>query len=204
MAIALRINKLMLSAASVAVLITMAMPIAACGSSASLSSGASGSSSPSSATSGASTAGLTNCFNQTVVQPKSLLLACGDGTVNASGLVWQGWGQATSIGRGIISYVVCDPDCVNGTERQAPGTVTVGRLLVCPDGRQTYTRLTWDYRGNQAGPVTMTVPCPPYQPLSSGTARSVAIIALVLPATAASRVSPRATSPARGFVLSAP
>jgi hypothetical protein len=99
-----------------------------------------------------------------VVQPKSLLLACGDGTVTASRLVWQGWGQATSTGRGIISYVVCNPSCANGTQRQAPGTVTVGRLQVCPDGRQSYTRLTYDYYGNQAGPVTTTVPCPPYQP----------------------------------------
>jgi hypothetical protein len=79
-------------------------------------------------------------------------------------LVWQGWGQATSTGRGIISYVVCNPDCANGSQHQAPGTVTVGRLQVCPNGRQSYTRLTYDYTGNQAGPVTMTVPCPPYQP----------------------------------------
>jgi hypothetical protein len=198
------IYKPMLAAMPAAVLIAVTLPIAACGSSSSLSSGVSGSSSPSSATSGASTAGLTNCFSHTVVQPKSLLLACGDGTVTASGLVWQGWGRATSTGRGTISYVDCNPSCVNGTERQAPGTVTVGRLQVCPDGRQSYTRLTYDYSGNQAGPVTMTVPCPPYQPLSSGTARSVAVIALVPLAAAASRVSPGATSRVRGFVRSAP
>jgi hypothetical protein len=160
----IRIHKPMLAAVSAAVLIAATLPIAACGSSSSLSSSVSGSSSPSSATSGASTAGLTDCFNHTVIQPKSLLLACGDGAVTASRLVWQGWGQATSTGRGIISYVVCNPDCVDGTERQAPGTITVGRLQVCPDGRQSYTRLTYDYNGNQAGPVTMTVPCPPYQP----------------------------------------
>ena len=130
----------------------------------SLSPGVSGSSTPSSATSGTSTAGLTDCFNHTVVRPKSLLLACGDGGVTALRLVWQGWGHATSTGRGIISYVVCNPDCANGTERQAPATVTVGRLQVCPNGRQSYTRLTYDYKGNQAGPVTNTVPCPPYQP----------------------------------------
>ncbi len=158
------IHKPVLAAVSATVLIAVTLPIAACGSSASPSSGVSGSSSPSSATSSASTAGLTDCFNHTVVQPKALLLACGDGTVSASDLVWQGWGQATSTGRGIISYVVCNPDCANGTKRQAPGTVTVARLQVCPDGRQRYTRLTWDYSGNQAAPVTMTVQCPPYQP----------------------------------------
>lgn len=203
MSIPLRTYRLMLAAMPAAVLIAVSLPIAACGSSSSLSSGVSGSASPSSATSGASTAGLTDCFNHTVVQPKSLLLACGDGTVSASGLVWQGWGQATSTGRGIISYVVCNPSCANGTERQAPGTVTVERLQVCPDGRQSYTRLTYDYSGNQAGQVTMTVPCPPYQPLCSGTARSVAVIALLSLATAASRVAPRATSRVQGCVHSA-
>jgi hypothetical protein len=155
-----RIHTPMLAAVSAAVLIAVTLPIAACSSSSSPSPGASGSS----ASSAASTAGLTDCFNHTVVQPKSLLLACSDGTVTASDLVWQSWGQATSTGRGTISYVVCDPNCANGTQRQAPGTVTVGRLQVCPNGRQSYTRLTYDYSGNQAGPVTMTVPCPPYQP----------------------------------------
>ena len=163
MSTAVKIYKPMLAAVSAAVLIAVTLPIAACGSS-SPSLGASGSSSPTLAASGASTAGLTDCFNNTVVQPKSLLLACGDGTVTASELVWQGWGQATSTGSGIISYVDCNPDCVNGTQRQAPGTITVGRLQVCPDGRQRYTRLTYDYNGNQAGPITMTVTCPPYQP----------------------------------------
>ena len=158
------IYKPMLATMSVAVLIAATLSITACGSSSSPPSGASGSSSLSSAISGASTDGLTNCFNHTVVQPKSLLLACGNGTIAGLRLVWQGWGQATSTGRGIIAYMVCNPDCANGTQRQAPGTITVGRLQVCPNGRKSYTRLTYDYNGSQTGPVTMTVPCPPYQP----------------------------------------
>ena len=56
----------------------------------------SGPSSPSSTTSAARPAGLTDCFNHTVVQPKSLLLACADRTGTALRLVWQGWGQATN------------------------------------------------------------------------------------------------------------
>lgn len=164
MSMPLRINKPMLAVVSATMLIAVALPIAACSSSSSPPSGVASSSSPSSAISGASTAGLTNCFNHTVVQPKSLLLACSDGTVTASNLVWQGWGQATSTGRGIITYVTCNPDCANGTQRQAPGTITVGGLQVCPNGRKSYTRLTYDYNGNTAGPVRMTDTCPPYQP----------------------------------------
>ena len=160
----LGINNPMLTAMSAAMLIAMTLTIAACGSSSSPSSGVASSSSPSSATAGASKAGLTNCFNHTVVQPKSFLLACSDSTVSASNLVWQGWGQATSTGRGTISYVVCNPDCANGTQRQAPGVITVGRLQVCPNGRKSYTRLTYDYSGNPAGPVRMTDTCPSYQP----------------------------------------
>ncbi len=159
----------MLPVVSAAVLIAVALPIAACGSSSSQSTSAPGTSPAapvtSSPASGASTAGITDCSDHTVVQPKSLTLACGDGSVNASGLVWQDWGQATSTGHGIISVKVCDPNCASGTKtQQEPGTVTANRLQVCPDGRQRYTRLTYDYSGNAAGPVTMTIQCPPYQP----------------------------------------
>jgi hypothetical protein len=147
-------RKPILAAVSAAMLIAVTLPVAACGSS----------SSPSSATSGASTAGLTDCFNHTVVQPKSLLLACGGGGATALRLVWRGWGQATSIGRGIIAYVVCKPTCYQGTQRQAPLIIEVTRLQVCPDGRKRYTRLAYNYSGNTAGVVTMTDACPPYQP----------------------------------------
>ena len=156
------IHKPMRPALSAAVLIAVTLLIAACGSSSSYSSAASGASA---AASGASAAGMTDCFNHTVVQPKTLVLACGDGNAWASDLVWQNWGQATTIGRGIISVNLCDPDCATSKRYlHAQGTVTANRLQVCPDGRQRYTRLTYDYSGNQAGPVTMTVTCPPYQP----------------------------------------
>jgi len=150
-----RTHKLTPFAVTAAVLITVTLPTVACGSS----------SSPSSATSSTSAVGLTDCFNRTVVQPKSLVLTCADAGAWASGLVWQGWGQATTIGRGTISERVCVPDCVSSKKvRHAPGTVTVSRLVVCPDGRQRYTRLTWNLDGNSTRPLWMTVPCPPYQP----------------------------------------
>jgi hypothetical protein len=148
------IHRPMLATVSAAMLIAVTLPIAACGSS----------SSPSSATSGASTAGLTDCFSHTVVQPKSFILACADESVTALRLVWHGWGQATSIGRGIISYRTCNPTCAQGTQRQASVVIAVTRLQVCPDGRKRYTRLAYNYSGNTAGPVTMTDTCPPYQP----------------------------------------
>lgn len=154
MSIPIRIYRPMLAAVSAAMLIAVTLPIAACGSS----------SSPSSASSGPRTAGLADCFNHTVVQPKSFILACSDGSVTASRLVWHSWGQATSIGRGIISYRTCNPTCAKGTQHQAPLVIAVTRLQVCPDGRKRYTRLAYNYSGNTAGPVTMTDTCPPYQP----------------------------------------
>lgn len=146
-------HKQMLSALPAAVLIVVALPIAACGSSSS--------SSYSSAASGASAAGMTDCSNHTVVRPKLFVLACGDGNAWASNLVWQDWGQATTIGRGIINLNLCDPDCATSKSYlHAQGTLTANRLQVCPDGQQRYTRLTYDYSGDKTGPVTMTVPCP--------------------------------------------
>ena len=149
------IHKLMPSAATAAVLIAVILSIVACGSS----------SSPSLTTSKASAVGITDCFNNTVVQPKSLILACADAGIGASGLVWQGWGKATSTGHGTINVRVCVPNCAASTKvRHAPGTITVSRIVVCPDGRRRYTRLTYNYSGNTFGPVTLTQLCPPYQP----------------------------------------
>lgn len=153
MSIPIGIYRPMLAAMSAAMLIAVALLTAACGSS----------SSPSSATSGASTAGLADCFNHTVVRPKSFILACADDSVTALRLVWHSWGHATSIGRGIISYRTCNPTCAQGRQRQAPLVIAVTRLQVCPDGRKRYTRLAYNYSGNTAGPVTMTDTCPPYQ-----------------------------------------
>jgi hypothetical protein len=149
------LHKPMPSAVTAAALIAVILSIVACGSS----------SSPSPTTSTASAVGITDCFNRTVVQPKSLILACADAGVGASGLVWQDWGKATSTGRGIINIRVCVPNCAASTKvRHAPGTITVSRILVCPDGRRRYTRLTYNYSWNTLGPVTLTQLCPPYQP----------------------------------------
>lgn len=106
-------------------------------------------------------AGLTDCSSNTVVQPASYVLACGDGSVSASGLVWQNWGQATATAQGTISVKVCASSCATGTTEQEQGTVTVDRLQACSDGRQRYTQLSYNYTGNPGGPVVMNVACPP-------------------------------------------
>jgi hypothetical protein len=158
------IYKCKTSGVCAAIAVAMTLQISACGSPLRNSSVTSDGSSAR-ASSSASAVGITDCSEKTVMQPKSLVLACGDANTAASGLVWQGWGETTTIGRGTISVMVCDPNCAAGTKsRNAPGTLTASRLQVCPDGQRRYTRLTYDYQGNTTGPIAMTIPCPPYQP----------------------------------------
>lgn len=106
--------------------------------------------------------GLTDCLGDTVVRPRSLLLACGDGNAEAVELVWEDWGAPTATARGVIRSLVCDPSCAESREtRDAPGVVVVSQPESCPDGLMSYGLLIYyEYGATAEERVQMNLFCP--------------------------------------------
>jgi hypothetical protein len=85
------------------------------------------------------------------VQPRTVVLACGDGNAALSGLKWLGWGRAAATASGLAQLNDCKPSCVGGTFRAYPVKVTFDRIRPCAGLRQ-YTRLKLVYKGKPFPP----------------------------------------------------
>lgn len=84
-------------------------------------------------------------------RPATIVLACGDGNAQLSGLRWRGWGRPAAVGRGAAVLNDCTPSCVGGTFREYPVLVKLERIKPCRGLRQ-YTRLTLIYTGGPFPP----------------------------------------------------
>ncbi len=66
------------------------------------------------------------------IRPATLDFAKGG---RLEGLRWTSWGDREAVGSGMMTGVVCEPTCAQGTTISAPATITLSRPVACPAGR---------------------------------------------------------------------
>jgi hypothetical protein len=86
------------------------------------------------------------CTGPAVRAPKDLVLFCGDGNDEVSGLNWKGWGDSSTHASGTVAVNLCQPNCAAGHSHSYGVSVSVKGLT--GHGRSArYTRLTLSFSG---------------------------------------------------------
>jgi len=81
-----------------------------------------------------------------VLRPSELLVACGDGGVDARTISWQTWNPDTATASATIYANDCDPTCAAGAVHDFPAELTLGEPHDI-GGTVYYSRLTVRYLG---------------------------------------------------------
>ena len=55
--------------------------------------------------------GWSGSFEKRLVQPKSVIIACGDGNIGLIDLHWTSWGQTMASATGVDTWNTCVPNC---------------------------------------------------------------------------------------------
>jgi hypothetical protein len=66
------------------------------------------------------------------IQPAALEFAKGG---RLEDLRWTSWGDRQAVGNGMLTGVVCEPTCAQGTTISTPATITLSQPVACPAGR---------------------------------------------------------------------
>ncbi len=86
-----------------------------------------------------------------LIEPATILLACGDGEIAAVGLTWTQWGTTTATGYGTVTEDNCVPNCADGTDVPYQATVTLSRPVKGHDGKEYFIRITLIFTGKHPG-----------------------------------------------------
>ena len=79
--------------------------------------------------------GFTGRFEKRLVQPRSLILACGDANIRLAGLHWTSWGPKSATGRGVDTWNKCRPSCAaSKTWLSTAAVVTLSHVVPEPTG----------------------------------------------------------------------
>ena len=78
---------------------------------------------PASAASGRRTK-VVNCMTVRF-EPKSFVIACGDGNIWASKLHYSSWTKNRAAGHGVLNINTCNPNCASGTGDGLTATVAM-------------------------------------------------------------------------------
>jgi len=89
------------------------------------------------------------------IRPLEILVACGDGNLYISALVWSRWSRTNAVGTGISHQNDCQPYCVSGHWHRFRVTVSLSRPRACRSGH-LFTRLTYVVRDEPKDGVVIT------------------------------------------------
>ncbi len=78
-------------------------------------------------------------------KPATVILACGDASLGATGVVWSRWGQKAAVGAGTGQLNDCNPDCARGHVKTAPMSLRASKPHTCSNGRRIFTRLAYTW-----------------------------------------------------------
>ncbi len=105
---------------------------------------------------------VANC-TKSQYKPKSILLACGDGTNGLVNLKWSHWSTTKATGSGVNAVNDCTPNCVNGKVKKTRVTVTLSKPIRCAHRKhKVFDHALLRFRG-QTGPQsrqTFVLGCP--------------------------------------------
>jgi hypothetical protein len=101
---------------------------------------------------------IANCLRPKF-EPKSVIIACGDASLGATGLTWSSWTQKSAVGNGTGQINDCTPDCAHGTQKTAPMELRLSKPQRCSNGRRLFSKLRYTWTsGAPVGPVTAAIP----------------------------------------------
>jgi hypothetical protein len=78
------------------------------------------------------------------LHPRSLTIACGDGTIWATRLGFKSYGSTKAVALGRLNYVDCNPNCASGSQAYYRARFTLSRIVTC-NARRYYSRISWSY-----------------------------------------------------------
>jgi hypothetical protein len=73
---------------------------------------------------------VTNCTRASY-EPRTIVLACGDGSDALIHLKWSSWTRRSASGIGTNAYNTCSPNCAQGKWRKVPVRVTLSKPIRC-------------------------------------------------------------------------
>jgi hypothetical protein len=101
---------------------------------------------------------IANCLKPKF-EPKSVIIACGDASLGATGITWSSWTQKSAVGTGTGQINDCTPDCVHGHTKMAPMQLSLSKPKKCPNGRRLFTKLRYTWTsGAPVGPASAAIP----------------------------------------------
>jgi hypothetical protein len=86
----------------------------------------------------ASIAALPDCLGKPVVRPTSVVFACGDGGVYATGVRWSNWGAPFATATATIHENDCTPNCAQGHFHTYAAYLAVTGRERCHSGQIAY------------------------------------------------------------------
>ena len=89
---------------------------------------------------------LYTCAGESVVEPKTDVLACGDGNAWLDQLRWRAWSSQRATGSGLYHVNDCMPDCAEGHFRTYKASVLLDRPVSTPRG-VLFARLSATFSG---------------------------------------------------------
>jgi hypothetical protein len=86
---------------------------------------------------------LPDCQGKPQVRPSSVLFACGDGGVYATGVHWNDWGAPFATATATIHENTCTPNCAQGHFIVYPVYLAVTGRQQCSRGGAAYLKATY-------------------------------------------------------------
>jgi len=97
---------------------------------------------------------ISNC-NKPKFKPANVILACGDASLGATGVVWSSWGKKAAVGAGTGQENDCKPNCAQGKTKTAPMSLRASKPQTCSNGKRVFTKLAYTWT---SGPPIGNVP----------------------------------------------
>ena len=103
-----------------------------------------------------------NCGKPTY-KPKSIIVTCGDGNNQLTGIKWESYGTDAASGSATAKVNDCKLNCAGGKTKSFPAVVTLTKPKNCGKGVTQFTKLTETF--NRARPsglgkkLTQNFPC---------------------------------------------
>lgn len=87
-----------------------------------------------------------DCSNVGMAEPETIVLTCGDGTIVASHLTWDEWGNNVARGHGVVNEVSCVPSCANGQDKDYSVLITLSAPVRAQSGDDYFTHIHLDFQ----------------------------------------------------------
>lgn len=98
---------------------------------------------PATASSQAVVRALPNCQDKPETRPSSVIFACGDGGVYATGVRWINWGDPFATATAAMHANDCTPNCAQGHFHVYSAYLAVTGSQRCPNGVLAYARAAY-------------------------------------------------------------